>query len=394
MINIEKQLENLNAKSISKRQKALKNIIKNERELNKQVSVENNVIPLHFTSTAYFSKYSPTMCAYIAHRSNCYGVGINDYATLSYNEEFRKACKLLNLKYSCGYHIECEPLFGEKRGIVYGYGIPSEFINDFSKKMEYYSLKKKQEVINYLAVLNKEIESLGIKIKLSKIVKDAKIRNGIITEKHLANELSLLLVEKYGKTPKILEILKDNFNIESEKANLFLGETENAYYLDDLSKILYEKYILNNVEKTVCKVQEIVKLNSEFGTITSYLLPYDHFDKEKWLKAIDLLKGLGVNAITIKASKLSKEDYESITELLLDNDLLPIPLNRLGLPRQMIPQEEKHPLNFDINLSVIGNTISSSCDVEDSFFGKRTISKFPDIKKRIELFANIGRLGN
>ncbi len=392
MINIEKQIENLNSKSLLKRKIALKNIIKNERELGESFT-ENKVIPIHFTSTAYFSQYSPTMCAYIAHRSNCYGVGINDYATLSYNKEFRTACKLLKLKYSCGYHIECEALFGEQRGIVYGYGIPSEVIDEFSKKIEFYSTKKKQEVISFLSVLNKEIEDLDIKVKLSKLLKDAKKRKGIITEKHLASELAFLLVEKYGKSEKILQILKDKFNIENEKANLFLSESENAYYVEDLSKILYEKYILNSVKKTMCKVEQIVKLNAEFGVITSYLLPYDTFDEEKWLKAVKLLKDLNVNAITLKASKLSKEDYEKAANLLIGNDVLPIPLNRLGLPRQIILKEEKIPINFDINLSIIGNTISSSCDVKDSFFGERTIEKFPDIKKRIELFSNIGRIG-
>ena len=51
------------------------------------------------------------MCAYIAHRSGAFGVGICDYATLSYSQEFKKACKILNIPYACGYRVDGKSIF-------------------------------------------------------------------------------------------------------------------------------------------------------------------------------------------------------------------------------------------------------------------------------------------
>ena len=333
------------------------------------------------------SLYSPTMCAYYAHKSGCFAVAINDYATVKGYKELKKACEILSMPYACGYHIDCKPLFGEKKGVVYGYGVAYNDYKNLTLELNDVRTKKQRGIVKIIENVNKFISLYGITIPVKAVIKG---KNNVITEKNVAKVLAEILVKKFGKEEKLLDFLKTVLKIDSCENDLrFIKEQENSYFEEDLAKVIYTKCLLlkSKDKKDDCK--KFIEINNKYGVISAYRLEIKNFDEKQLKLYVDTLLEKGFNAVSFKCNDIDKEELDKIVDYFMDRGLLAISLYKLGLPRQLMPIMEESSKLYLNSLAVIGNAISVNCDKDDGLFGINTINNCESLNKRVELFANI-----
>ena len=200
MKNKEKLTDALNHNSLLVRRLALKELLKLEKTHQDLCPIVKDIVPLHFSSFKSYSLYSPTMCAYIAHRSGAFGVGICDYSTLSYSQEFKKACRILSLPYACGYRVDGDPIFeGQDKTVLYGLGIPVEFESYYAELFSEIQTKKMQNTLSLIEKVNANLQGQGIIVNEKQLRKEAKKHKTIFTEKHVAKNLAENIVNTFGK---------------------------------------------------------------------------------------------------------------------------------------------------------------------------------------------------
>ena len=387
MINKEKLLKSLEGKGAIAKSSSLKKLIKLENVSPELVPVQKELVPLHFTSNVYYSLYSPTMCAYFAHKSGCFAVAINDYATVKSYKELKKACEILSLPYACGYHVECKPLFGEKKAVVYGYGVAYNDYKKLSLDLNEVRLNKQKGILKIIQNVNKVISSYGIFIPVKLVIKN---KNNVITEKNVAKVLAEILVKKFGKDEELLQFLKNVLKIDSCECDIrFIKEPENSYFEEDLAKVIYTKCVLlkSKDKKDDCK--KFIDINNKYGIISAYKIDVKSFDEKELKIIVDTLIENGFNAVTFKCNGIDKEELNKIVDYFMERGMLAISLYRMGLPRQLMPTFEESSQLYLNSLAVIGNAISVNCDKDDGLFGINTVNNCESLKKRVELFSNI-----
>ena len=384
-----KFLDKLNSKCNFTKFRSLKKLVKIEKSSQEFITSQKEIVPLHFSSTANYSLYSPTMCAYLAHKFGSFAVAVNDYATLSYANEFVKACKILKIPYALGYHIDCKPLFKEKSAVLYGYG--ASYKGGISLDSELLSFRKqrKDEVLKKLNKINTILKQYGLTIPEKEVSKKK-----LFTEKHIAKKLAKVLIDKFGKDEELLAFLSNSLGIKSCEGDLrFLKEQQNSYFVEDLAKVLYLKYPPFQARSIKNDVDGLVKLNEKYGVISSYKLKLEKFDSVEFEFIANTLINHNIYCITLTKDLLSDEDLDKTINFFMERGILVVSHYRLGLPRQHMPIVEESYKLFINALVVIGNSISVSINVDDGFYGKNTKKLCPDYKKRVEIFSNIGRRG-
>lgn len=391
MINTEKLTEALNHNYQFVKRLALKKLVKLERTNVERSPIIKNNVPLHFTSFKSYSLYSPTMCAYIAHRSGAFGVGICDYATLSYSQEFKKACEILKIPYTCGYRVDGKSIFGDGETVLYGYGVPVELESFYTELFNEVRNKKQLATIELIEKVNSDLQGQGITVDLKILQKQAKKQKTIFTEKHVAKNLAEKIVDAFGKGKGLLEFIDKYMGIVScEGETRFLQESENMYFTEDLAKVIYINYLKPMLKKEDNDLSKFIKLNEELGVISSCGLELKEYNEEELSNIVKILRKNGFNSVTIRNKQLSEDDYLKIVKFLNENEILTISMYGVGLPRQHVPTSSLD-VDFRASLAVIGNAVSVAYDKKDGIFTNRTISKCPNFEKRLVLFSNIGR---
>ncbi len=391
MSNIEKLTDTLNSSSPFFKRKALKKLLKLQKTNSELVPCQKNIIPIHFASSKNYSLYSPTMCAYIAYRSGAFGVGVNDYATLSYMQEFKRACKILNLPYTCGFRVDCKPILNGDKTVLYSYGIPVEKERAYFEILQNVRKQKFDSSLDLIDKVNSQLNGQGIIIDKNLLIKEAKKRDYLLTEKHVAKNLAEVIVKTFGKGKGLLDFIGEYMGIVScEGETRFLKESENMYFTEDLAKVIYLNYLKPIIKEDLSNAQDFIKLNDSLGVISSIGLVLDNFDEQELSKVVVKLKEYGFNCVTIRNKLLKEEEYVKIVKFFESHEILTISLYGIGLPRQIVPTNEME-IEFKNSLAIIGNAVSVACDSKDGIFKKETISKCPNFSKRVDLFASIGR---
>lgn len=391
MTNIEKLTDALNTDSMFFKRKALKKLLKLQKTNSELVPCQKNIIPIHFSSSKNYSLYSPTMCAYIAYRSGAYGVGVNDYITLSYMQEFKKACKILKLPYTSGFRVDCKPILNNDKTILYSYGIPIEKEKAYNEILQSIRNKKFESSLELIDKVNFNLNSQGIKVDKKLLVKESKKRGYLLTEKHIAKNLAEVIVKTFGKGKGLLDFIGEYMGIIScEGETRFLKESENMYFTEDLAKVIYLNYLKPMVKEELMEVKDFISLNDSLGVISSYGLSVETFNEKELKKIAVKLKEYGFNCVTIRNKLLKEEEYIKIVKFFESYEMLTISLYGIGLPRQIVPTNEME-IEFKNSLAIIGNAVSVACDSKDGLFKEETVSKCPNFAKRVDLFASIGR---
>ncbi|MBO5850869.1 MAG: hypothetical protein J6R29_00870, partial [Clostridia bacterium] len=97
--------------------------------------------------------------------------------------------------------------------------------------------------------------------------------------------------------------------------------------------------------------------------------------------------------ITFDCQSVSRERLNKICALALEKELFVFDLYNLGLPGQIVKQREESELLFKFAMCMAGNSVATSYDVSDGFFGKNTQKKCKKMLTRINLFESIGKEG-
>jgi hypothetical protein len=141
--------------------------------------------------------------------------------------------------------------------------------------------------------------------------------------------------------------------------------------------------------ETLRDSSELLSLDKISGGITAYKLRLTSYDEEFIKNAVSVLKEKNFNAVAFNDASIPADKIDDLVQIFLDNGLLPIAVNRMGMPRQVVEISAMNEKLYLCAKAVIGNGISASFDLADGIFGESTVAKCPNLNTRIELFKNI-----
>ena len=380
----EKFIDKLNNKHLIVRKRSLKKLV------NKEETYDTNRGSLHFFSKMSYSAYYPTLCAYSGLIYNLKVVGLNDYATLSGCDEFIFACQRMNIRYSLGYNANCTPLFGEKKAFVYGYGIADTLAYIVDEELKFLRDEKYETIKKISYQINKKLKNTKVGFTFSNVLDNSMFKKGgVVTEKHLADTLTSRILDNTEETNEIISFLKNlNINLSTDDI-MFLRDSDNKYYFEDLSSLIVRWiYSLERDEKTYDS-SKFIEINNKYGIVSSYKADFEEFNVEKIKEYCNKLKEKGFNSLTFDPRKvLNQDDIDKIAECILKNGLIPIPQYEMGLPRSKKVFFESEILSKAMS-AMVGNSISTMFDLRDSIFSEETIKKCPEIERRLEMYSTI-----
>lgn len=391
MLQTERLINALNESFVCMRAGIIKKLLKLGETDETLVPAVKNRISLNFASDYYYSLYSPSLCAFVGYRSGLKAVGINDYASLTSAKEFSKACKILNLPHVVGYHAECVPLFNEKKASCYTYAVPLNYVKALENDLSAIREEKKDYVEALVKKINSRLKKYGIVIPIKEVTSISKYyKGGAVTEKHVAKVFADKIISTYKTGDEIINFLSSVLKMEiSDDEKAFITAKQNKYTNEDLTRVIYNNLYVFKAGETLRDAEELLNINKPYGAITAYKLRIKKFDEEFLEFALKTLKNRNFEAVAFDDSTLPVEDVDKVVDYIISSGLLPIAVNRMGMPRQVVAQGDMNKKLYDSMLAVVGSAVSASFDVGDGIFGVNTLLKCPNLEKRIELFKNI-----
>ena len=169
-------INKLNGGTAEDRLNALRELIKVETD--KPVRRDNDANN-HIHTIYSFSPYSPTKAAYMAYRAGLTSAGIMDHDSLSGVEEFKEACKILNLGSTCGVEVRCkfDRGFGkinhpDQENCIYmaAHGIPAQNVKAFNEYLSYYRKKRNERDAQMCKLITGKFGKFGVELDFEKDV--------------------------------------------------------------------------------------------------------------------------------------------------------------------------------------------------------------------------------
>ena len=400
MLNKEKLISLLNDKSPKKRRRVFKKLIRREEIEKKEavktgdfsVSAEKSFAPvtLNTATTYYYSRYSPSLAAYLAHVNDVAVVGVNDYGTVKGFKEFKFAADIARLKYVYGYHAEVKPLFNEDYAVVYSYAVPFSCAKGLQKDLEPVRKIKRDYVLYVISEINKRLKKTNIKLNEGDVIKKSEyLSGGAVTEKHVAKAAAEILTEKFG-AEKAAEFLTETLKLKLTDDEIrYISDADNEYILEDTARILGE-YIRKRFKcENLSAVKDIVDINDKYGVLTAYKLKIRTLDEVDLKKKCALIKGCGVDGVAFNGKYLNDDELLKAYEIIYDSELIPVEIVRAGMVRQNIHLNSASEKQLDVAYLLVGSAIAAACGQDEGFKGKSfTAGEF---KKKAEVFINAGK---
>lgn len=388
-------IKHLNSKRSSTRRFCLKNLMKFQKRYGEEAPSTKKVSPLHYATNYYNSPYTPSACAYEAYRCGCALIGISDYATLNGGDELSLAASILQMPFSIGYFVDCNPLLKEKQSALYTYGLSIKYAKEIDERLKFLRQEKLRRVFNVIDEVNLEIKKYGIELTKKEVLKASNYKNGgALTEKHIAIRLAEKICDKYSKNGGVENFIVNKLLIElSDDERFFISSKNNNYYTTYLANVLYKKYCLKKKLPLLVNASQYITINMQYGAISSYKLDIAKYDEGELEKAFDFLKKYGFGGVTFDCQSVSKERLNKICNLAISKELFVFDLYNLGLPGQIVKQSEENDYLYKFAMCMAGNSVATFYDVNDGFFGKNTQKKCKDALTRISIFENMGREG-
>ena len=418
-------VEGLNNEQVNIRLNNLKQLQKmiDEGKIDKPKPKENRVNN-HIHTTYSFSPYSPTRSVWEAYQAGLTTAGIMDHDSISGAREFIKAGQIIGLATTVG--LECRADFSDTRlagktincpdqeSIAYMtlHRVPHDNIEKVQKFFKPYREERNKRNRLMVDNLNEFFQSHGIKIDFDEDVIPISEYDdgGTITERHLLFAVAEKLIEQYGKGSKLFEAIKDDFEeVITPKIKSYLIDEDNEYYKYDLLGLLKKdtSYFFIEASSECPDVKEVLKLAEEVGAITAYAYLGDvkesvtgdkkaqKFEDDYLDLLFEVLDNLGFNAVAYMPSRNTMDQLQRLKSYCDDNGFFQISGEDINSPRQSficeaLEKEEFHNL-IDSTWALIGHEKAATENIEDGMFTEKTISKYPELEKRIEVFKEIGR---
>lgn len=412
-------IENLNAKTKEHRLSALSELLSVEKE--KPVRRDNDANN-HIHTIYSFSPYSPTKAAYMAYKSGLTSAGIMDHDSLSGADEFKKACKMLNLGSTCGVEVRAhfKKGFGkinhpDQPECIYmaAHGVPAQNLSKINEYLEYYRQKRYARDQKMCELITNKYGKFGLGLDFNKDVYPISQAHegGSITERHLLFALAIKLSDKFGRTDRLVEFLGNDLGLEvSAKVKGFLTDETNPHFIYDLLGVLKAdtKFFYIDADEEMPIAEEFVKFVSDLGAIPAYAYLGDVGDSvtgdKKTAKFEDdflddlvvELKKAGFKAIAYMPTRNTMPQLERIMKLCRDNEFFEISGEDINSSRQKFACEALSKPEFahliDSTWALIGHeSITSNKGIEYGMFSEETQKNIPNLNERVKYFASIGR---
>jgi hypothetical protein len=417
-------IENLNNADVNIRLNSLKQLMdkiaSGEIERPKTGEDINN----HIHTSYSFSPYSPTKALWCAYNAGLNTAGIVDHDSISGANEFISAGKLIGMATTIG--VECRvDMSGtslkdkrinntDQNSIAYIvlHGVPHTMIenvtNFFKPYIEKRNIRNKKMVNNINTLLN----SFGIILDFERdIIPLSQYKNGgSITERHLSLALSRNLVAKYGKGETMVSFLKNQLKLTLDKKvekNLLDGS--NPFYEYDLLGFIKSDFISTffiDATEECPDVKDVLALSKKIGAISAYAYLGDVEDSvtgdkraQKFEDAyidelFQVIRSLGFNAVTYMPPRNTLLQLTKLKALCDEFGFFQISGVDINSPRQSFVCEEMRNDEFknlkDSTWALIGHEIAATEDITKGMFSDETISRYPNLNERINIFKNIG----
>lgn len=415
-----KYQELLNNRDPGKRMDNLISIIEKEKDELLQGKQRDYYINNHIHTTYSFSSYTPTMSIWMAFRSGLKTAGIMDHDTISGSREFMTAGGVAGISTTKG--VECRvdfsktPLKGrrinnpDQKSIAYVaiHGVPDNQIDRINTFFAPYREERIKRNILMIHRLNELLEPDSLSLDFDKDVLPLSNapEGGTVTERHIIFALSRKIMAKFSKGREIIDFLQNRLGIEISKKNLaYLEDADNSLYAYDILNVLkstlVERFYIDATAECP-DVRDILALADETGTISAYAYLGDiaesvtgdkkaqKFEDDYLELLFDVIKKLGFRAVTYMPTRNSMSQIERIQDLCKRYGFFQISGEDINSPRQSFVCEalKNHKLHnlVDAAWALIGHEKRVNEDLDGGLFSRKTIKKYPDLDKRIQIF--------
>lgn len=416
MIN---NLSKLNAKTANERLRGLDELLK--EQTTKPISRQNDANN-HIHTIYSFSPYSPTMASYMAYNAGLTSAGIMDHDSLSGAEEFKKACKILNLGSTVGVEVRTKfnKGFGrinhpDQKECLYmaAHGIALKYVNEFNEYLEFYRAKRNERNRLMCERITQKFKKFDIELDFDKDVAclSQTKEGGSITERHLLYAMAIKLSNRFSQTPELISFLENDLNLQvNDKIKGYLLDKENPNFLYDLLGVLKAdtKFFYIDADEEMPNCEDFIKKAVSFGAIPAYAYLGDvgnsvtgdkkaqKFEDDYLEDLIIELKKAGFKAIAYMPTRNTKEQLFRLQALCKKYNLFEISGEDINSPRQkfccsaLAEKEFSHLI--ESTWALIGHEyIVNEKGVEYGMFSSKEEKETPNLNERIKKFALIGK---
>lgn len=421
---LEKKLQGSNTETRLEALQELSDLIKKE-ELSRP-RVRKNQVNNHIHTTFSFSPYSPTGAVWRAFRAGLATAGIMDHDSISGAPEFIRAGKILDFPVTIG--LECRVDFSDtslaghrlnhpdQKSTAYMalHGVPHHKIETVQEFFTPYRRARKERSGRMTERLNDYFGEYDVDLDFEKdILPLSEYENGgTVTERHLLYAVSERLIESLGKGEGLLSELEDKFgHLLSPQLRSYLEDEKNPYYKYDLLGLLKKdtSYFYIPAQKECPPVKSVIELSETAGAIPSYAYLGDieksvtgdkkkqKFEDDYLPQLLDVLLELGFKAVAYMPTRNTKQQLTRLKKLCVKRDLFQISGEDINSPRQSFVcdklEDEEFSNLIDSTWALIGHEKMASRSIENGMFAPRTVKRYPDLEKRIQIYSELGSMG-
>lgn len=409
-------VEQLNAPSARRRLAALRKLKKLERGTDSDLPLaRENDSNLHIHTIYSYSPYSPAQAAYLAYRGGIASAGIMDHDTLSGAREFVRACDILGIPHTVGFDFRVRlkpdrnadyPLKSDGYTYIAVYGIPKKEIKKVNTWLAEDRSGRVSRNRKFCEAVNKFFAPEGIAVDFdADVLPLTRCREGgSVTERHILRAVALKICEKFERGAPARDFLaRLRFSLEGNLSDL-LADADNPFYVDDLVTALKDNACFFDVgsRREAVDMPDVVSRLENFGAIVSYMF-FGNLDElvagetaeDKLEKLVLGVKELGFNALTVKVSRMEREDLRILLALCDRHAVLLLPGTAVNAPRQSFQSDVLAEEDFkglgDASWAVVGHGKMSDCNLADGMFSQKAKQRCPNLSDRVLLYAEIGR---
>ncbi|HBN86481.1 MAG TPA: PHP domain-containing protein [Clostridiales bacterium] len=415
-----KIMEQLNHADQKARLEGLENWIQNH--VSGSVDHEFVDVNNHIHTWYSFSPYSPTKAVMMAVKAGLATAGIMDHDSVAGVQEFLQAGQIAGLPVTCGMELRVSMkntgLVGKRINnpdqidVAYMaiHGIPhnrlqnvAEFCKPIFEQREIRNRKMIRRINEITGVYIGEMDYDKDVLPLSKAHE-----GGSVTERHLLFALAGKMMSVFGKGPKVTAFLQDQMELYLSNKNVaFLDDPDNLYYqydlLGTLKSGLVERFYIPANDIECPDVKEVLGFVDEIGAVSAYAYLGDVKDsvtgdkkaqtfEDGYLNELfSELKRLGFHAVTYMPSRNTLQQLQRVKILCNTFGLAEISGEDINSPRQKFIctalRDEKFQNLIRSTYALIQHEYMATLDKSLSLFSKESISKVPDLKKRVDQYA-------
>jgi hypothetical protein len=379
----------------------------------------------HIHTIYSFSPYSPAQAVWRSYMAGLKTAGIMDHDSISGAEEFIRAGGIIGLATTIGVECRCDfsstPLAGRRinnpdqlsNAYIALHGIPHTQIPKVSSYFRPLREARNRRNRPMVQRLNNAVMDPGLRLDFDRDVAPLSMyrEGGSITERHILFALCSRLLDGYGKGAGLLEFLQGKLELDiPDRVRSVLLEDNNPFYAYDLLGVLkgdlVERFYID-ARQECPPIGECLEFCESVGAVSAYAYLGDitesvtgdkkaqRFEDEYLEELFDVLSDLGFRAVTYMPNRNTREQLARVQSLCRRHGLFQISGVDINSPRQSFTCPEIRLESFrhliDSTWALIGHEAEATQDLSRGMFGPKAMAAYPELERRIDAFARIGR---